>query len=132
MASFARGPTSCRRWTTSSPGIWPGTEGISSDVDLGKAEPVQLAFDGIRQRRRRRRNPRGKRGGASEAGEVERDDVVVVAQCLVDRLPADSGFSHPVEQDQWLARSGSVMGEVVGGGRRQAGLDDVSSLRRAA
>jgi hypothetical protein len=68
----------------------------------------------------------------SEAGEVHRDDVVVVAQCLVDRLPADSGFSHPVEQDEWLARSGSMMGEIVGGGRRQAGRDDVSLVGRTA
>jgi hypothetical protein len=105
-----------------------GAEGVPGDVELGNAEPVQLAFNGIRQDRRGGRNPRGERGGASEAGEVHRDDVVVVAQCLVDRLPADSGFSHPVEQDEWLACSGSVMGEIVGGGRRQAGHDDVSLL----
>ena len=64
----------------------------------------------------------------SEAGKVERDDVVVVAQCLVDRLPADRGLSDPVQQDQWLTRSGSMMGEVVEGGRRQAGREDVSSV----
>jgi hypothetical protein len=68
----------------------------------------------------------------AEAGKVERDHVVVVAEGMVDRLPADSGFSHPVEQDEWLARSGSMMGEIVGGGRRQAGRDDVSSLGWAA
>jgi hypothetical protein len=68
----------------------------------------------------------------SEAGKVERDDVVVVAQRLVDRLPADSGLSYPVQQDQWLARSGPMMGEIVGGGRRQAGRDDVSLVGRTA
>jgi hypothetical protein len=68
----------------------------------------------------------------SEAGKVERDDVVVVAQRLVDRLPADSGLSYPVQQDQWLARSGPMMGEIVGGGRRQAGRDGVSLVGRTA
>jgi len=58
----------------------------------------------------------------SEAGKIERDDVVVVAQCLVDRLPADRGLSDSVQQDQWLTRSGSMMGEAVevGAGRRDA------------
>jgi hypothetical protein len=68
----------------------PGPEGIPSDVELGNAKPVQLPFDGIGQGRHRRRNPRGERWGASEARKVDRDDVIVVAQCLVDRLPADS------------------------------------------
>ena len=63
----------------------------------------------------------------SEAGKVERDDVVGVAQCLVDRLPADRPLSDSVQQDQWLTRSGSMMGEIVeGGGRRQAGRDEIS------
>jgi hypothetical protein len=44
-------------------------------------------------------------------------------------LPADSGLSYPVQQDQRLARSGPMMGESVGGGRRQAGRDDVSLVR---
>jgi hypothetical protein len=35
-----------------------------------------------------------------------------------------------VEQDQWLARSGSMMGEMVEGGRSQAGRDDVSLVGR--
>ena len=61
----------------------------------------------------------------SEAGEVHRDDVVVVAQCLVDRLPADHRLSYPVEQDQWVTRSGPMTGKTVGG-RRQAGCDDGS------
>jgi hypothetical protein len=60
----------------------------------------------------------------SEAGKVERDDVIVVAQRLVDRLPADRGLSDPVQQDQWLTRSGSMMGEIVEGGRSQAGRDE--------
>ena len=30
-------------------------------------------------------------------------NVVVVAEGLVDRLPADCGFSYPVQQDQWRA-----------------------------
>jgi hypothetical protein len=64
----------------------------------------------------------------SEAGKVERDDVIVVAQCLVDRLPADRGLSDPVQQDQGLTRSGSMMGEVVEGGRRHAGRDEISSV----
>jgi hypothetical protein len=101
-------------------------------VELGYAKPVQLAFNGIRQGRRSGRDPWGECGGVSEAGKVEGDDVVVVAQCLVDRLPADRGFSYPVEQDQRLARSGSMMGEILRGGRRQAGCDDVSSLGRLA
>jgi hypothetical protein len=65
----------------------------------------------------------GECGCASEAGKVERDDVVV-AECLTDGLPADSGFSDSVQQDQWLARSGSMMGERVGVGadRRDAML----------
>jgi hypothetical protein len=46
---------------------------------------------------------------------------------LTDGLPADRGFSYPVQQDQWLAGSGSMMGKLVGGGRSQAGRDDVSS-----
>ena len=62
----------------------------------------------------------------SEAGKVERDDVIVVAQRLVDRLPADRGLSDPVQQDQWLACSGSMVGEVVEGGRRRAGRDEIS------
>jgi len=45
----------------------------------------------------------------------------------VDRLPADSGLSYAVQQDQRLAGSGSMLGELVGGGRRQAERDDVSS-----
>ena len=42
----------------------------------------------------------------------------------MDRLPADRGLSDPVQQDQWLARSGSMMGEIVGGWRSQAGRDE--------
>jgi hypothetical protein len=53
---------------------------------------------------------------------------MVVTQCLEDRLPADSGLSDPVEQDQWLARSGPMMGKLMGGGCRQAGRDDGSSV----
>ena len=48
----------------------------------------------------------------------------------MDRLPADSRLSYPVQQDQRLARSGSVMGEIVEGGRSQAGRDDVSLVGR--
>ena len=68
--------------------------------------------------------PGGSAGERPEAGKVERDDLVVVAQCLTDGLPADSGLSDPVQQDQWLARSGSMMGEIVGSGRSQAGRDE--------
>ena len=46
----------------------------------------------------------------------------------MDRLPADRGLSDPVQQDQWLTRSGSMVGEVVEGGRRQAGRDEISSV----
>jgi hypothetical protein len=46
----------------------------------------------------------------------------------VDRFPADSGLSYPVQQDQWLARPGPMTGEIVGGGRGQGGRDDVSSV----
>jgi hypothetical protein len=60
----------------------------------------------------------------SEAGKVERNDVVVVVEGMVDWSPADSGFSDPVEQDQWLTRSGSMLGELVGGGRSQVGGDE--------
>jgi hypothetical protein len=78
----------------------PGTKGVPGDVELGHAKPVQLAFDAIRQGRRGGPNPCGKSGGVSEAGKVERDDVVVLAQLVVDRSPADRGLSHPVEQDE--------------------------------
>ena len=71
----------------------PGTQGIPSDVEPGHARPVQLVFNGIRQGRRGGRNPCGESGGVSEAGEVEGDDVIVVAEGLVDRLPADRGLS---------------------------------------
>ena len=77
-------------------------------MELDHAKPVQLAFNGIRQGRRGGRNPCGKSGGVSEAGKVDRDDVVVLAQLVVDRSPADHGLSHPVEQDEWLARSSSM------------------------
>ena len=46
----------------------------------------------------------------------------------MDRLPADRGLSDPVQQDEWLTRSGSMVGEVVEGGRRQAGRDEISSV----
>jgi hypothetical protein len=96
-------------------------------VELDHAKPIQLAFDGIRQGRRGGRNPCGKSGGVSEAGKVDRDDVVVLAQLVVDRSPADHGLSHPVEQDQRLAHSGAMTSKVVGGEGRQLGRDDVSS-----
>ena len=35
----------------------PGTQGIPSDVELGHAQPVQLAFDGIREGRGCWRDP---------------------------------------------------------------------------
>ena len=66
-------------------------------MELDHAKPVQLALNGIRQGRRGGRNPRGERGGVSEAGKVDRDDVVVLAQLIVNGSPADSGLSHPVE-----------------------------------
>ena len=50
----------------------------------------------------------------------------MVAECLVDRLPADRGLSDPVQQNQWLTHSGSMMGEAVEGGRRQAERDVIS------
>jgi hypothetical protein len=97
-------------------------------------EPRALQADqrvgGPLQEKDRRRNPRGECGGAAEAGKVEQDDIVVVAEGLEDRLPADRGLSDPVEQDQWLARSGPMMGEIVEGGRSQAGRDDVSLVGR--
>ena len=106
----------------------PGTKGVPGDVELDHAKPVQLAFNGIRQGRCGGRNPCGKSGGVSEAGKVDRDDVVVLAQLVVDRSPADHRLSHPVEQDEWLARSSSMTGKTVGRGPRQSGRDDVSSL----
>jgi hypothetical protein len=60
--------------------------------------------------------------------EARTEDVIVVAECRVDWLPADRGLSDPVQQDQWLAGSGSMLGELVGGGRRQAGRDGGSSV----
>ena len=50
----------------------------------------------------------------------------------MDRLPADRGLSDPVQQDQWLTRSGSMMGEVIEGGGRQAGRDEISLVGRTA
>ena len=44
----------------------------------------------------------------------------MVAEGLVDRSPADRGLADPVQEDQWLAGTGPMMGELVGGGRRQA------------
>jgi hypothetical protein len=70
--------------------------------------------------------PRGEGGGTSEAGKVDRDDLVVVAQRLTDGLPADHRPSDPMQQDQWLTPSGPMPGKLMGGGRRQAGRDDGS------
>jgi hypothetical protein len=91
-------------------------------VEPGHAQPVQLAFDGIGQGGRCRRDPWGECGGAAEAGKVERDHVVVVAEGRVDRSPAAPGFSDPVQQDQWLARSVRCWASwlVVGAARRDA------------
>jgi hypothetical protein len=46
----------------------PGTERVPGDVELGYAKPVQLPFDGIRQRRRRRRDPGGSAGECPKPG----------------------------------------------------------------
>jgi hypothetical protein len=45
-----------------------GPKRVPGDVELGNAEPVQLAFNGIRQGRRGGRNPRGERGECPKPG----------------------------------------------------------------
>jgi hypothetical protein len=40
----------------------PGAEGVSGDVELGYAKPVQLLFNGVREGCRRGRDPWGERG----------------------------------------------------------------------
>ena len=102
-------------------------------MELANTKPVQLPFNGIRQHRRCRRHPPGGSDGeTSEAGKVERDDLVVFAQRVVNRPPADHRLSYPMEQDQRLAPSRPIMGELAGSGRRQAGSDDVSLARWTA
>jgi hypothetical protein len=64
----------------------------------------------------------------SEAGKIDRDDVVVLAQRVVNRSPADHGLSYPVEQDERLAHPGAMASKVVGGEGRRLGRDDVSSV----
>jgi hypothetical protein len=45
-----------------------GAEGVPGDVELGKAEPVELAFNGIGQGRCGGRNPRGSAGERPKPG----------------------------------------------------------------
>jgi hypothetical protein len=46
----------------------PGPKRVPSDVELGNAKPVQLAFNGIGQDRRGGRNPRGSAGERPKPG----------------------------------------------------------------